>query len=163
MMNRIKTNIKFYRGLKGKPDTLYGFVMKAKGCWMGCGVETPKKRIVFVDAEISAPIIPGVLYRCSLIPMRGGDGFIAKSATVVTFKASIQTECRGKAYAIKVVFGNRAIVYDPGSKDRRKRDIQGIADILRSRVDLKDAVQVAEDFITSASAVKRLYEQAANV
>lgn len=163
MRNRIVTNIKFYKGLDNVADKLYGFVTKVDGSWRGCRDTEKTKKIVFVDSAVAGNILPNVLYSCSLIPMTSGNGFIAKSATVVKFAAKIITTTKNDVFMIKVVFGNKTIVYDPSSHETRRNSIQLIADMLRSRLDLKNAPEVAEDFITSASAVKRLYLQSQNV
>lgn len=100
-----------------------------------------------------------MLYSCSLVPMRGEGGFIAKSATLVRFKAAISTVCRKNIFIVRVTFGNKEIIYDPSSKETRKSDIKAIADLLRSRNDLESAISIAEDFIDNACMIKRLYDQ----
>lgn len=159
MTQKIKTNIKFYKGLNNMQDRLYGFVTKSNGSWKGCREGVVKKKIVFVDPAIATDITPNVLYSCSLIPMRNDEGFIVKSASVIKFTGLITSTCRKNVFFVKVRFGNKEIIYDPSSKENRKRDIQAIASHLRSRVDLENAHDVAEDFISSACIVKRLYDQ----
>ena len=160
MSTRIKTNIKFQKGLNGGTDKVYGFVTKTSTkSWRGCRENEPKKKIVLVDAAVSRDIVPNVLYSCSLIPMRSDSGFIAKSASIVKFKATIVTSCTNSRYAVSVRFGNRNIVYDPASKEKNKKDISSIADMLRHSLDLENANTVAEDFINSACLIKHLYEQ----
>lgn len=162
MIQKIKTNIKFYKGLNNVQDRLYGFVTKSNGSWRGCREDIVKKKIVFIDPTIAEEIIPNVLYSCTLIPMRNEEGFIVKSASIIKFKGMISTTCRKNVFLVTVKFGNKVIIYDPSSKERRKREIKSIADNLRSRVDLENAHGVAEDFINSACIVKRLYEQSRN-
>ena len=159
MNQKIKTNIKFYKGLDNVKDRVYGFVTKCNGSWRGCRETESKKKIVFVDAAIAASIIPNMLYHCSLTPMRERDGFIAMSATPIQFPATIMVTCNKHAHIVKVMFGNKTIIYEPGSKEKRKRDISAIAEKLRNRIDLKDAQSVASDFVDNACMVKRLYEQ----
>lgn len=159
MAQRIKTNIKFYKGLDNVADKLYGFVAKSNGSWRGCRETESKKKIVFVDTAISKDIIPNTLYCCSLVPMRNEGGFIAKSAAIVKFPGTIATICRNNVFLVRITFGNKEYIYDPSSKEKRKNDIKSIADILRSRNDLENAMSVAEDFIDNACIVKRLYEQ----
>lgn len=157
----IKTNIKFNDGLENVKGRLYGFVTKKDGSWRGCRVDEPKKKIVFVDSLLEPTIIPNVLYSCSLIPMESKHGFIAKSAKLLMFEANIFVSCDNKhgSFVVSVQFGNRKFVYNPASSLSRERDIKAIADILRKRVDLKEAVSVAEEFINHAVVVKRLYAQ----
>ncbi len=159
MTQRIKTNIKFYKGLNNVQDRLYGFITKSNGSWRGCRDTVIKKKIVFVDPSIAADIIPNVLYSCSLIPMRNDEGFIVKSASVIKFPGLIVTTCKKNVFLVHVKFGNKVITYDPSSKERRKNNIQSIADGLRERIDLENSHIVAEDFISSACIVKRLYDQ----
>ncbi len=159
MAQKIKTNNKFYKGLDNVADRLYGFVAKSNGSWRGCRETESKKKIVFVDTAISKDIIPNTLYRCSLVPMRNEGGFIAESATIVRFPGTITTICHKNVFLVRITFGNKEYIYDPSSKKRRKNDIKAIAEILRSRNDLENAMSVAEDFIDNACIVKRLYEQ----
>jgi len=160
MSQSIKTIIKFYKGLGGVESRIYGLVTKKNGSWRGCReTDECKRKIVFVDPSISKDIIPNALYSCSLVPMKNKDGFIAKSAQLVKFKAMIDTKITKKVCRVVVKFGNKEIVYDPSSKEKRQRDIKQIADKLRNRIDLIDANQVAEDFLNSACIVKRIFEQ----
>lgn len=62
MAQRIKTNIKFYKGLENVAYRLYGFVTKTNGSWKGCRETESKKKIVFVDPSIAKDIIPNMLY-----------------------------------------------------------------------------------------------------
>lgn len=159
MNKKIKTNIKFYKGLDNVKDRVYGFVTKSNGSWKGCRETEPKKKIVFVDAALAPTIIPNMLYHCSLTPMRECEGFIAKSATPIQFPASIVVTANKRTHMIKVIFGNKTIIYEPGSKEKRKRDIQAIADNLRNRFDLENAQAVATDFTNNACMLKRMYDQ----
>lgn len=163
MTQRIKTNIKFNKGLDNVKDRLYGFVTKINGSWKGCRDTEKKKKIVFVDPTIADSIVPNALYCCLLTPMANErNGFIATSAKLVQFQATLSTICRNNVFLVTIKFGNKTIIYDPASKERRKRDIQSIASNLRNRVDLVNAGEVAEDFISSACIVKRFYEQSQN-
>lgn len=159
MQQRIKTNIKFYRGLNNIEDRLYGFVTKKDGSWRGCRVDEPKKRIVFVDRDIAKDIVPNILYKCNLIPMHSKEGFIAKTAKLLQFPATIAMTCNDNIYRIHVRFGNKDIIYDPSSKDQQRNDIQAIANNLRKRLDLENAQRVAEDFIDNACVIKGMYEK----
>ncbi len=44
MAQKIKTNIKFYKGLDNVADRLYGFVAKSNGSWRGCRETESKKK-----------------------------------------------------------------------------------------------------------------------
>ena len=159
MVQKIKTNIKFQKGLNNVDGRLYGFVTKTNGSWRGCRESDLKKRIVLVDAAISKDIVPNILYHCTLVPMYNGNGFIATAAKLVQFKGTISTVYRNKVYLVKVTFGNRTIIYDPSSKSPRLNDIKKIAELIRNRIDLENAQCVAEDFIDNACMIKRLYDQ----
>lgn len=155
----IKTNIKFYKGLDNVADKLYGFVTKIDGSWRGCRQDAPKKKIVFIDEKLAKDIIPNQLYRCTLTPMANDGGFIVISTAIMKFPAMVRTNTYKGRYSVKVTFGNKCLIYDPASSEKRKRNIQAIAENLRKRSDLENAWQVAEDFINAAVCVKRLYEQ----
>ncbi len=159
MIRKIKTNIKFYKGLDNVADQIYGFVTKVNGSWRGCRETEQSKKIVFVDPAIRKDIVPNMLYKCSLVPMRTGDGFVAVSATMVKFKGTIITTHRNNVYQIHIKFGNKDFLYDPSCKDKQRNDIKTIADSIRNRLDLENAVGVAEDFVDNACMIKRLYEQ----
>ena len=112
MAQRIKTNIKFYKGLDNVADKLYGFVAKSNGSWRGCRETESKKKIVFVDTAIAKDIIPNTLYSCSLVPMRNEGGFIAKSATIIKFPGTVATVCRKNVFLVRITFGNKEYIYD---------------------------------------------------
>lgn len=156
----IKTNIKFSDGLEGVKGRLYGFVTKQQGSWRGCRASEEKKKIVFVDPLIAGSIIPNMLYRCTLIPMQSNQGFITIHAQLVTFDACVVTEYdeNAEVFIVTVKFGNQKVTYNPSRTDAAN-DIQVIADKLRKRLDLKNAIVVANDFTDSACLVKRLYTQ----
>lgn len=155
----IKVYIKFQKGLGNAKDRIYALVTKSKGSWKGCYESEQKKKIVFAAQQIEQDIVPGVLYCCSLIPMREKHGFIAKSASIVKFKAVVSTVCRKGTFMVNVKFGNKVFIYDPSSKEHRRNNIQAIAEKLRWRIDLENAPCVAEEFISAACVVKRLYDQ----
>lgn len=155
---RIKTNIKFKQNERG---AFYGFVTKnSSGSWRGCNEESDvKKKIVFVDEHESKDIIPNALYQCSLIPMNSDCGFIALSPKLLQFTAKIETEANNGKYSVTVRFGNKAVVYDPASKNKKKNDIQSIFKLLKGRVDLKYKDAVAEEFLDCACLLLNIYKK----
>lgn len=160
MVERIKTNIKFQKGLNNSEERLYGFVTKVKGSWRGCrGTDTEKKKIVLLDVRLAEKVIPNVLYHCSLIPMRSDGGFVAVSATLIRFEAVIETVYQNNAFMVTVKFGGKTLIYDPSSTERRKTSIKQIAETIRKRVDLENPDQVAEDFINTACMLKQLQKR----
>lgn len=107
------------------------------------------KKIVIVDTAINYTIIPGLLYRCTLIPMREGKpGYIAIEATPYQFKATIKINYIPKAvYQVVIEFGQKKILFDP--KDGRKasvRTLQGVLDVLSKRMDIEDINGTILDF-----------------
>lgn len=158
-MKTIITNIKFYKGVSNVENKIYGFVTKHEGHWRGCRVDTEKKKVVLVDPQFEKDIVPNVLYRCSLIPMKSGGGFIAIEATPCKAKAHLEiTQNAGRPKLI-VSFGYKRMIYDPSSPNPKKNNISAIADDLRNRHDLEDAHIVAQDFIDNACIVRRIWKQ----
>lgn len=155
---RIKTNIKFKQNERG---AFYGFVTKnERGSWRGCNENSDaRKKIVFVDEHEETDIITGALYQVTLIPMASGKGFIALNAKLVQFDAKINTEVEEHTYRVTVQFGQKTIVYDPTSKNTKKNNIQTIANLLRSRIDLKSKDAVAEEFLDSACLLLSIYKR----
>lgn len=157
MAQHIKTNIKFSTGIAHDSSRLCGFVTKVNGSWKGCRADDKcKKKIVFIDYKTVNNVIPNMLYQCVLIPMKKDGGFIAISAELVTFEATIYTKYNYGRFTVHVRFGNKCIVYDSESDDNRKRDINLIANRLRKRIDLKNSNEVVEDFINTACLVRNL-------
>lgn len=161
MAQQIKTIIKFKRGTEGiNNGKVYGFVTKKGGHWMGCrDVDDCKKKIVFVDHSVSKDIQENVPYNVTLIPMHSEQGFIVMAATQVKFEAKIITRMSKGIFKVMVKFGIKTIVYDPSSKLDKYNNINDIADHIRHRADLRDPIQVAEDFIDSACLIKSLYKR----
>ena len=164
MAQQIKTIIKFKRGTEGiNTGKVYGFVTKKDGHWLGCRETENKKKIVFVDPSVSKSIQENVPYHATLIPMHSEQGFIATAVTQVKFDAKIITRMTKGVYKVMVKFGIKTIIYDPTSKQDRYTNIPEIADHIRHRNDLKDPLQVAEDFTDSACLVRSLYKRDKNV
>ena len=157
MTQIIRTNIKFKKNERG---SFYGFVTKTeKGSWRGVRESDGiKKKIVFVDPMAENGMVENMLYHCTLVPMTEGDGFIVMNASAVHFKAKIETHIDGEYY-VKVSMGYKSVIYEPGSDDPRKNNMQVVADMLRKRNDLTDAMQVADDFLDAATLVLMLYKK----
>lgn len=106
------------------------------------------KKIVLVDNRINYLVIPGVLYRATLIPMKEKDGFIAVEVSPYQFKARVKTIYVPKAvYQVIVTFGNKQIIFDP--KDGRKpcvNSISGVLAELSKRMDIQNINDVLTDF-----------------
>ena len=160
MAQQIKTIIKFIRGNDGiNNGKIFGFVTKKNGHWMGCRVDESKKKIVFVDPSISKSILENMPYNVTLIPMQSEQGFIAIAATQVLFDAKIITKMSKGVFKVMVKFGIKTIIYDPTSELERYNSIPNIAELIRHRTDLKNPMQVANDFVDSACIVRDLYKR----
>lgn len=158
----IKTNIKFQ---KNERDIFQGFVTKNEhGSWRGCRENSvASKKIVLLDPrQVQIVIKENTLYQCTLIPMRSDCGFIVIQATPVLFQARTETIVRNGVYKVMVKFGNKIITYDPTSKSEKRNNIQGIADYLRKRDDLKYANAVAAEFLDCACMLKSIYDKQRN-
>lgn len=157
-MEIIKTNLKFKRNERGQ---IQGFVHKKEsGSWVGCREEYPvKKKLVIVDEAIESKIIDGVLYQVSLMPTKSDHYFIAFSAKPKMFEGKVDTEVHDGIFRVSVTFGNKTLIYDPDSKFRQRRDIQGIADIIRHSVNLIDNIRIANEFVDSACLLKSMYNR----
>lgn len=156
----IRTLIKFQEGVDGATSRVCGFVTKSGGSWKGCRKDDDcKKKIVFPHSNIERNIVPDILYRCSLVPMLTGNGFIARSATVVKFPAIIQTVSKRGELSVSVSFGNKLFVYCPDDDGPEDLRIQSLARTLRNRIDLEDAIGVAQEFVDAACMIKHLHNQ----
>lgn len=159
----ITTNIKFQQEGTGTSTRLLGFVTKVNGSWRGCREDVELKKIVFPAPYLQSSIVPGALYRCGLANMDNNKGFIAVSAKIVQFEATISTIVNPDENKVVVKYGNRVVVYNPASSDERENNIQTIANKLRSRIDLANSCQVAEDFIDAAFMLRQQYNMSGNV
>lgn len=111
------------------------------------------KRVCIVDAKLNYLIIPGVLYRVTLIPMKSKQGYIVIEAEPYQFRATIKTNYIPKTqYQVEVCFGQRKIVFDPldGRKSCRN-SIQGVVEQLSKRFDIMDLQSVISAFEIQAN------------
>lgn len=140
--------LKVYLKFKAENSKRVGFVTKkSDGAWSGCyETDNRPKKVVVADSGIASTIKDGVLYKATLIPMKSGSGFVAISATPVTFEARVETIVCGKKFKVLVVFGNKTIEFNPYTKDRKKRDLSDITMLLKDRDDIKDKDRVISDF-----------------
>lgn len=159
MAHKIRTIIKFMRGAEGiNGGKIFGFVTKEGGSWKGCRKDDScKKKIVLVDPSVEPTICENMPYNTLIIPMASNQGFIAISAKPIKFTAKIVTEVRKGVFRVIVKFGMKTIEYNPSSPLPQYTNITKIAERIRMRKDLEDAMQVAEDFINSACIVRDLY------
>lgn len=146
-VSRTIVNIKFEK--HHDYGTLVGFTTRRNGSWMGCYASDPyKKKVILPDKDLSPSLIEHVLYRTTLIPMRGKDGFVAINATPVKFNARIET-VNGKdgSWKIEVKFGHKKLVYDPSADNKCRSDIDVFTRILSERLDIASLPMVMDDFM----------------
>lgn len=171
-VEKIRTKLKFIKSEKN--GALISFVSQNPVNNVVCGVRQDSpypKKIVIIDREIANNILVNVLYDCVLIPMtkvlneKTGEnhipGYIAIAANPVQFKATVTTKyIRGIKYNVEVTFGNKVIRFDPfkGQKESVK-SLPACRAILEKRYDVKDLMEVVEDFETAAISLMELMKQ----
>ncbi len=171
-VEKIRTKLKFIKSEMN--GALISFVSQNPVNNVICGVRQDSpypKKIVIVDREIAHNILINVLYDCVLIPMtsvrneKTGEnhtpGYIAIEANPVQFKATVTTKyIRGVKYNVEVSFGNKVIRFDPfrGKKESVK-SLNACRAVLEKRCDVKDLMDVIEDFEVSAINLLELMKQ----
>lgn len=157
--NRVYTKLKFIRSeVTGGPIS---FVSQNPETGRICGVrqdsEYPKK-ICIADKLLAPQIILNTLYDCTLIPMTDKNGYVVIAAEPAQFKAVVSsTYIKNNIYLVEVKFGNKTIRFDPfNGKKESVRDFSACRAVLEKRVDVKDIVQVVEDFEHAANNILRL-------
>lgn len=163
-VEKIRTKLKFIKS--DRNGALISFVSQNPVNKVVCGVRQDSpypKKIVIIDREIAHNLIVDMLYDCVLIPMtavqnpKTGEmhipGYIAIEATPVQFKATVTTKyIRGVKYNVEVSFGNKVIRFDPfrGIKETTK-SLNACRAVLEKRCDVRDIMDVVDDFNTAAS------------
>ncbi len=159
-----RTWLKFTRSdLNG---SFIGFVAHTPGTKGARGVRADYpgfKKIVLVSSDISNNVVPNILYRCLLKPMKQVahkvtgkpyvPGYIAVEIEPVEFEATVTTHYEyGKRYIVEVVFGNQHITFNPfkGSKEK-VRSHSVCRDYLEKRCDIKNRAEVIRDFELAAA------------
>lgn len=161
---KIRTKLKFIKSERN--GALISFISQNPVNKVVCGVRQDSpypKKIVIIDREIAHNLIVDMLYDCVLIPMtavqnpKTGEmhipGYIAIEATPVQFKATVTTKyIRGVKYNVEVSFGNKVIRFDPfrGIKETTK-SLNACRAVLEKRCDVRDIMDVVDDFNTAAS------------
>lgn len=161
-MERVKTKLKFIKS--ERTGSWVGFVSinTKNGCLKGVREEDAgPKKVCVVTHEIAPMIEANLLYDVEMIPMKNRNaGFIVVSAVPHEFAATITTAVvKNALYQVEVKFGNKTIVFDPldGRKDS-VRTVEGVLDVLRYRKDVKDLLQVMDDFSKAANIVLAAYK-----
>ncbi len=171
-VEKIRTKLKFIKSEMN--GALISFVSQNPVNNVICGVRQDSpypKKIVIIDREIAHNILVNVLYDCVLIPMtsvrneKTGEnhtpGYIAIEANPVQFKATVTTKyIRGVKYNVEVSFGNKVIRFDPfRGKKESVRSLNACRAVLEKRCDVKDLMDVIEDFEVSAINLLELMKQ----
>lgn len=161
-MNKIKTKLKFVKS--ERTGSWVGFVSinTKNGCIKGVREDAKEpKKVCVVTRELTSFIEPGVLYDVELIPMKNQDsGFIVVKAEPHAFEAKISTTVvKNAVYMVEVKFGNKAIIFDPldGRKDS-VRTIDGVIEVLQYRKDIKNLLDVIDDFRRAANTVQTAFQ-----
>ncbi len=160
--SRTYTKLKFIRSeISGAPVS---FVSQNPKTGRICGVrqdsEYPKK-ICIVDKLLASQIIMNALYDCTLIPMDERNGYVVIAAEPVQFKATVtSTYIKGNIYLVEVKFGNKIIRFDPfNGKKESVKSMAACKSVLEKRIDVKDLIQVVEDFERAANNILRLLDR----
>ena len=149
---KFTVNLKFQRSENGR---IAGFVTRYSGSWHGCRADEEKpKQIVLLDIKLANIIMPGVLYKAKLIPMRDNAGFVAISASPIQFDATVSTVFNDNKPRVELKFGNKTIIYSPLSNSPKYSDIDSISNHLLHRLDIRNVYEVTQNFIMAASSLK---------
>lgn len=158
-MNRTKVLVRFSESSRDK--SAISFVTRTQTGDLKCVRETSKckKLIVLPSKNLKIDIIFGAQYECELLEMRNGArGFIATNITPVIYDVEVETihviKC---VYEIHIKWGNnQQITFDPLDGRRASvRDENVIASYIRSRIDIRNNVEVADKFLVKARDLKR--------
>lgn len=162
VMDKIKTKLKFSKS--DRSGSWVGFVSVNTKTGYVKGVREDakeKKKVCVVTHELASVIEPNVLYDVELIPMKNKEaGFIVVKAEPHPFEAKISScVVKNAVYQVEVKFGNKTIIFDP--LDGRKesvRTIDGVINVLQYRKDIKNLLQVIDDFSKAANIVMTAYK-----
>ncbi len=153
---KIRTKLKFTKS--EQTGSYIGFVSQSPATNRYRGVrqdtDNPKK-ICVLSSDLTCEILTNVLYDVVLVPMHEANGFVVIEAVPHEFTATVETSyIKGVTYKVDVTFGNKIITFDPFQGTMKSvRDIGLCRSVLEKRVDIKNLMQVVEDFDTAANAI----------
>lgn len=159
--SRVYTKLKFVKS--DITGATVSFVSQNPKTGRICGVRQDSqypKKICMVDKAIAGQIILNALYDCTLIPMTDKNGYVVIAAEPVQFKATVETTyIKNNVYLVEVKFGNKVIRFDPfnGRKESVK-SFSACKSVLEKRIDVKDIIQVVEDFEKAAEKIMTLMD-----
>lgn len=139
-MNKIpriyKSKLKFTES--EKTGEMISFVHSSKGSPLRGVHENDDlpKQIVLISKDISdsIEIKEKVLYDVQLIPMKKGKGYLVVDISVTEFEAIIETQ----PDQITISFGNKVIFFKPRELNPSMGTIEGVSNLLNSRIDIKN-------------------------
>lgn len=155
-VTKIHTKLKF---IKSEETGAYiGFVSQnpTTNVYSGVRQDSPyPKKVCVLDQKMEWQILTNVLYDVTLIPMHHKNGFVVIEATPCEFRAKIETTyIPNTAYKVEVKFGNKTIVFNPFDGEKEcVRSLSKCHSVLEKRVDIKNILQVVEDFDKAANAI----------
>lgn len=153
----VDTNIKFE--ISETSHTPVGFVAKKKGVWMGVTKDDlSSKLIVVVDKKLMPLIEPGVVYKCHLIPMKSGKGYVTTKATLMQYEAHVEGIMLPGRFTVKVKYGNRFIEYDPISKNPMKNDLAIVIEQIRECPQIRNNESVCKEFNECVTEMQSRYQ-----
>lgn len=154
--NIITTNLKFAQ--HSKSGQVVGFISKVGKNWRGVNENSEcKKIIVLLDHELAKKVKTHTVYQCRLIPMTGKFGYVAVSASPMTFNAEVETVMLPRTFKINIHFGNQTIVYDPNSKDKRYNSFDSIVQYLISTNQIRNIGEVIDELRKSINITAAQY------
>lgn len=156
---RIYTKLKFCKS--ERTDAMISFVSQnpKSGRVNGVRQDSPHpKKICVVDKALANDILINVLYDCTLVPMADCNGYVVIAAEPVQFKATIHTQyIKNNIYLVEIKFGNKTLRFDPfNGRKPSVCDIKEFRKVLEKRVDVKNIVQVIDDFDHAAANILNL-------
>lgn len=158
---RIYTKLKFSKSDRTDATISYVSQNPNNGRVNGVRQDSPyPKKICVVDKALANEILVNVLYDCTLVPMAERNGYVVIAATPVQFKATIRTQyIKNNIYMVEVKFGNKTLRFDPFSGRKESVcNLQEFKRVLERRVDVKDIMQVVEDFNRAATRLLNMME-----
>lgn len=160
--NKIYTKLKFIRSeISGAPIS---FVSTNPISGQACGVRRDAdvpKRICVCSSSIAETLVPNALYKCTLVPMLSGRGYVVIEAELMQFRATVLSSyIKNVAYRVEAKFGNKTVVFDPfeGGKES-VRNLGVCLDVLKKRIDVQNLEQVVRDFEHAGRVILKLLDR----
>jgi hypothetical protein len=139
----IKVILKFRKQADGR---FVAYVKKVESKWKGVSYdEDGKKKIVIAGRQLLSNIKEFTPYKCTLMPMRSGTGFVASEATTVRYDAEITVE----EDFVSVKIGNQALVYKPGDSGMYSR--KNVIHMIQNHHQVYDLEGVLAEFVEKAN------------